>query len=225
MKIKFINRGPRRPVRMRCLDILSMIPVDNIKKYVDFGAKEGTNSQNLGRQLNLTKDEIIGIDVTDKSYLKQKEIDPESVEDIIFIKYDGKHLPEETKDADLFTALMVLHHVDTKDLDNLLDQIYNNLNQNGVFVIREHSKGDDSLVPLIDIEHGLYSILAEKEDIKEYQTNKDHKNHSGTYRSKDEWIKLLEKHGFTYVKLMHTNIAEERISFLDQPFYGVFIKI
>jgi ubiquinone/menaquinone biosynthesis C-methylase UbiE len=167
-------------------------PIDiKIEKYLDIGCFDGYNTIQIGKKLNLTKNNIIGIDVESFSGMIIKPIS----NDFTFINYINSpyNIPLNDNSIDLITLLQVLHHV--KHPNKLLNEIIR-ISKNGTLLfIREHDCYNKKIENLIKLEHLLYGIVIDKTDYNVYIDN-IYEN----YFSKQNLIKKLTELGFIELK-------------------------
>lgn len=164
-------------------------------KYLDIGAADGSITYAIGKYLRLSKENIIGADVSNNSQYKldnDSKLISENITRVI-INESGK-LPFEDKSINLITLFMVMHHIKEDELINRLLEIKRILKNKGILVIREHDCITNSTRMLCDIEHEIYDVgLAEKEDKDFYN------KYYAIYRSKIQWTNILNKLGFKYI--------------------------
>lgn len=202
-------------------DILRLIPVKGMKNYLDIGIMNGNITQALGEKIGILNDkkwdkkEIYGIDINSMEITEYNK-------NITFYKYEGNKLPSEIKKRkySLITVFVVLHHINKNYLYSLLNDIYSVLDEDGFFIIREHDYQKDNkyLLSLLNIQHGLYSILYENMSIEEFQSQKE----TGFYKSKKEWKDIIMSIGFLPVKIFSSNLTEP--TSILREYYEVFTK-
>lgn len=146
--------------------------------YLDIGCLDGHITEKIGRNFNLNKWQIHGIDIKPH----------EEYKNITFTQYDGKILPYSDNSFDLITCLMVLHHIPRDNLDKLMQEINRVMKPNGVVIIREHNVKNDTESDLLDIMHKFYDYIWEPVESETWESN---------YMSNDMWTKLFIDNGFS----------------------------
>ena len=183
--------------------------------YLDFGGAEGSISYAIGKYLDIPDKNIYTFDLeTPESSTvdRIKETYP-----INYVKgIPNQKLPFNNDTISLITAFQVFHHVE--NIDNTLKELYRIMKVGGYLIIREHDLDSNLQRTLIDIEHGLY----EMNDVDWFN------NYEAYYKSKKDWINLLEKNKFEYIKnIKYTNsLGEQDVLKFNQTryFYMVFQK-
>lgn len=166
-----------------------------IKTYLDIGCGNCILTRDLGKYLELLPENIYGADIETTFEESWKDERPS---DINFVTIHNNKLKFDTK-FDIISCIMVLHHVPKNILLDYIKQIYNLLNSDGLFLIKEHDchYAIDSVIA--DIEHSLYiyqNSSTSHDDLK----NKifEQENH---FYNKYEWQYMFSKVGF---KLIYT---------------------
>jgi SAM-dependent methyltransferase len=115
-----------------------------LSKIADkFGDKEltilnygcGTGKTEKYIKKYIPKAKICSIDVSEKSINTAKKVNSE-YPDISFMYFDGKKIPTANK-YDIIFCANVFHHIRREDHQNALNEIYEKLNSDGLFVIFE----------------------------------------------------------------------------------------
>jgi SAM-dependent methyltransferase len=148
--------------------------------YLDIGCDDGLNTKAVGERLGLSHPLIHGCDVTDKTVPA----------DVVYHKYNGIDLQFPAQSFDVVTALMSLHHIHNPEA--VIAGIFRTLKPGGVLVIREHECATDERRMLLDIVHGLYSLVWSNP--KEWPEFCEEAMHG--FRSRDEWRKMVMRCGF-----------------------------
>jgi hypothetical protein len=94
----------------------------------------------------------------------------------------------------LITAYEGLHHVPLDKLNKTITEIYDKLNDGGIFVLREHDVKNYSDLNVAIGVHTLFNLVTGSS----YETEI---NELRNFRSLDEWIRILESHGFIHKKV------------------------
>jgi len=149
-------------------------------KYLDVGCNYGTVTEALGGLLYLEKEDVFGIDISTPSrlVLDQKN----------FRVYDGRNIPFADDEFDFVSIFQVLHHVHSRDLHPLLENIRRVIQTGGYLMIKEHNCNSVETCQLIDLEHLFYGI------------SRDSFENPGNYRSDQEWDKIFAEYDFKPIK-------------------------
>eukprot|EP01118_Nematostelium_gracile_P014984 TRINITY_DN5927_c0_g1_i1.p1 TRINITY_DN5927_c0_g1~~TRINITY_DN5927_c0_g1_i1.p1 ORF type:complete len:366 (+),score=56.57 TRINITY_DN5927_c0_g1_i1:339-1436(+) len=196
----------------RSQQITTLIPRrGQIRSLLDIGCSEGSITESLGSDLGLCKDNIFGCDV--------RNIGGKGFHFVPMAKED--ELPFEDNSQSIVTALMTLHHM--KYPDRILREAYRVLDDGGYLIIREHDHSFPELSVLLDIIHGLYSIVWPKE--KEME---DFCQHHATYREKRDWDQMIRKVGFQHISTDYTRSISKKNGYVTNPqqtYYSVYRKV
>ena len=167
---------------------------NKINTYLDIGCYNGSKTIKIGQNLNLSKNNIYGIDVDNYAGMKIKPIN----NNFQFINYTKQFfIPLNNNFIDLITLLQVLHHI--KHPNRILNEIIR-ISKNGTLLyIIDHDCYNKYIECLIRLEHLLYGILIDKTDYKIYKENMYER-----YFSKKNLIKKFKKYGFKII--MNNNI-------------------
>ena len=126
------------------------------KSLLDIGCAEGSITGSLAQKYKIGPDKAQGVDIAgigDDGYSAGRESDKR----MTFQVYDGINLPFDDNSFDLIVAVMSFHHVE--HIDELLTEVFRVLAPGGYLVIREHDCEDNERAVVIDIVHGLYSLV------------------------------------------------------------------
>lgn len=97
--------------------------------------------------------------------------------------YDGYTIPYKEEEFDVILLFQTLHHI-KHDINIYMDGVRKILKKGGLLIIREHNCNEKNFDKLIDIEHGLYDVVA--------NNNKNFfDNHYGSYKNICEWDKII----------------------------------
>ena len=169
--------------------IKKLLPNAQINNYINIG--------DSGKYVNILRSILnIGGNVytINDSYNYFEHINsPISIFKNNFIKYDYEEMkPFEINDEiDLVTCLIGLHHFREDKLDNFLKNVYDILQPNGYFIIREHD-GHKDIIPLLNCAHNVFNAVT-GEDINTEQ------NELRNFKPIQEWINIVESIGFKHV--------------------------
>eukprot|EP00981_Chlorochromonas_danica_P003066 scaffold610_cov169-Ochromonas_danica.AAC.2 len=160
-----------------------------IKRLLDYGCAEGDITAELGKRLGLAEDCIFGADVraitANKGYTflqLPSEMSDESHEDILPQIPDGS--------IDVINAAMVFHHV--THVAAAIRTLRRKVSSEGVLIIREHDCHTPGMGAMLDITHGLYSLVWSSpiewpDFVNEYQA---------FYRNREQWSDIIAQCGF-----------------------------
>lgn len=160
-----------------------------IKRLLDYGCAEGDITAELGKRLGLAEDSIFGADVraitANKGYTflqLPSEMSDESHEDILPQIPDGS--------IDVINAAMVFHHV--THVAAAIRTLRRKVSSEGVLIIREHDCHTPGMGAMLDITHGLYSLVWSSpiewpDFVNEYQA---------FYRNREQWSEVIAQCGF-----------------------------
>ena len=99
-----------------------------------------------------------------------------------FKLYDGFNIPYKENTMDVILLFQTLHHI--KNVENYIVGLKKVLKPGGLLIIREHNSRDKFFDMLIDIEHGLYDVVRDK-NMNFFD------NYYGNYNSMIEWDKII----------------------------------
>lgn len=183
------DNNNKRPMS-RTKDIMKLLGENTkITKYLDVGCGNGTITENIGKTLGLSKEDVHGCDIFDVSD-KNKEITYKKLE-------DEKSLPYKDAEFDLITVFMAMHHF--RNLAKMLSEIKRVLKPGGHFIFREHDCDSDDLSDVIDIQHGLFiKVWGENPEMPRF-CNSD-LYYYAKYYSRKEWIDMFKDLGLKQMK-------------------------
>jgi len=183
-------RGSKRTSDV--LGILEMVEYDEIVKeatsnggrYLDLGAHDGSITLEVSDEFGFDKKNVYALDVKPTSKVVNE--------------FDGVNLFYADKFFYLVSFYQVLHHV--RDL-RLLEDVSRCTKPGGYLIIREHNKpnNDDNgaFLKLVELEHAIYDVVI----LEDYDTyNEFIDSYFARYKSKYEWSKILDNHGFKFVR-------------------------
>ncbi len=154
---------------------------EKVNSYLDFGGGDGKISAAISTSLNINKSYSLDIE----SWFGKKVSRLE--QNITYItQKENQSIDLANNSIELITALQVLHHIENVDF------VLNELTRiNSKFlIIREHDCRDNYDRMLIDVEHSLFEMCIEDADISYLN------NYKAWYRSKGEWINMIENKGY-----------------------------
>lgn len=147
--------------------------------YVDIGCGNGVLTKSVARNLGIKEENIYGIDVSK----------PTKATGINIFKYDGKNIPDGLPHFDIATLFVVLHHLENKEqARKLLKSIYDNMNQDGYLVIKEHEIKNEQDTAYWRVIHALKGKV-----MGGAYPDLDCGN---LYLSSEEWEEILKEVGF-----------------------------
>ena len=155
-------------------DVINLIEFENVKSIIDLGCGTGT----LTKILHDKGFDVTGIDASQEMLAKAKNNYPE----INFIHSDAVNFSVESK-VDVIFSNAVLHWIDKKNQSNMMNCVYNALNDNGQFVFEMGG-------------YGCCEIIHEA--LRESFTKRNHEYIMPFYFPKiGEYANMLEQTGFT----------------------------
>lgn len=175
--------------------------------YADIGCSEGEICKGIADYLKLSSSNAFGVDIIDEK---------SDGEHFTYVKTEGKTISLPDDAFNIVTVFMAAHHFEF--LDNMLTEIRRIMKKKAILIIREHDMSSDNpLTIFLDVAHALYSTIFKTEQTPEEFIAR----YYSVYRSISEWIRLFEKHGFTYQKVLSDKIITKRNIFDAK--YAVFI--
>lgn len=174
--------------------IVSQLPQNfHPKRILDIGCSDGSITSSLRSEFGISRSNTYAVDVRDirlKTYQNDFEFHQLT---------QGDNLPFKTGTFSLVTAIMSLHHV--SNFEEMVIEVLRVLEPGGYFVLREHDCSIPNFDIVLDIMHGLFCLvwsqpLEDPDFIVNYTAN---------YQSRESWLSLLKKVGFTCVTLSHQN--------------------
>lgn len=193
----------------RILSIAKHVDLNDfvVNNYLDIGCYTGAITKAFGEYFNLMPENIHGVDI--KQYMKPI--------DYTFSTYDKKILPYESNKFSLVTILMVLHHIDLNNLDNMLDEIYRVMAPNGVLIIREHNIEKNDLDPyLLDVLHAYHDIVLNPNLDQRWTDNFEIETNN--YNPISYWSEQLLKRGF-----IHKSEQIIKKNIVKNPFNNIIV--
>lgn len=179
------SRTRRAKIRFEEISKISKLDLDNVQRYLDFGAGDCSMAVLLGKLFEV--DDVYAIDIQEWEGSLQ---DPGLFRSKCKFKaYDGKRIPFKANSFDLITAFQVLHHIEY--LEEILKEIYRVLCEDGIFIIREHNSHNNKMSRLIEIEHELHNRV--------FNLEINDKEAFSCYRPKNTLKQLIIDAGFKYV--------------------------
>ena len=185
-----------------------------IKKYInikvnsilDYGGNIGDTAYAIGKNLNLSKENINVVDINEWTGFKWT---PRS--DITFTHFnDMKNIKD--KSIDLITIFHTLHHIKKKKYKYILENLNRILSDNGVVVLYEHDNKNSNVENIIDLEHCIYDVvISQTSTYKEYVNN-----FYGKYYDIKKWEKIFAPYFTKYNLFVLNNI--------NSSFYMFFTK-
>lgn len=161
--------------------------------YLDIGANDCTITKEVGNIFGYSSKQIYGVEVGEEiEYLGKHDYSVRKKEELgcNYVLYDGRTLPFKDETFNLVTVLMVLHHI--KNADATVKEIMRVLRPGGIVVIREHNCDSVEMSALIDIEHLVYGMIKEKEEVSEEMMD----SYVAWYKTIGEWNDIFAKNGF-----------------------------
>ncbi len=161
-----------------------------INSILDFGGNIGDTAYTIGKQLNLSKNNINVVDIDEWAGLKW-----EPRKDITFTHYN-KLSNIKDKSIDLITIFHSLHHIKENEYNYILDNFNRILSDKGVIVLYEHNNNSSSnsndIANLIDLEHCLYDVVLSQK--LTYEQFVDTKHFYAKYLQMNKWENIFSKY-------------------------------
>jgi len=217
LKIKYTKSQTTR-INKRIIDIDKLlIGINkNFKSYLDVGCSEGSITAELGHFLQLTKDKIHGCDIVLPGETNII-LNINEKQDFNFTLLQQQNvLPYQNNSQSLVTALMSLHHM--QNVNDMLYEIFRVLDDNGIFIIREHDSLGFEFQQIVDLMHAFYMLI--------WPDKKESKNFNdfyAKYLSIDKWRNLILNisNDTHYFKLINHQQPQGPWRY----YYDVYIKI
>jgi SAM-dependent methyltransferase len=170
--IKYIlDKGANYIINLKnCIDLDNIDNHQKITCYLDFGCSDLEMITAIGENFKLDNS---------THYIIQSDI----------LALIPPTIPYNSEYFDLITIMMTLHHIDKKNLDHILDEIYRIMKPNGILIIREHD-----INPLIRLETHMMDVLHSFHEILNQKTIEE--NPILNYNTKEYWSNALIKRGF-----------------------------
>jgi len=159
----------------------------NFASYLDFGGGDGNISSAVAKILKINKADAYSADV-EKWYSTSRARDHSNITYLTLKENQMINLPDNS--IDIVTCFQVLHHI--KNIDFVLNELKRICKY--TLVIREHDCKTDGQRMIIDLEHSLFELSLEN-----IPNIKFLNNYEAWYRSKEEWINILQKYGFNII--------------------------
>jgi len=177
-------------------EFIELANIYDKKAIVDLGCGTGNITKLILKKLQLAKDSVIFAVDSSKSALKTAAQEVENNPIVKFIHSEVQNLTEAVKEkADAMIYCNSIHYV--PDKENLLNEIRNKLNQNGVLAFNssfyEGSHPDESLDFYKKWMFRSFRLLKKDYNLK---PDKSAKVSSRQQLSPDDYIILLEKTGY-----------------------------
>lgn len=154
---------------------------------LDFGGGDGHIVYNIGKLLNIPKEQTYVSDIHTWS-----GVDWESKmnKEVNYIHSDK--LSDLKQKFDLIIISHTLHHITQDKLPKYIEQLTKLLNHKGIILLKEHdcSESEDKKKFLIDLEHILYDTVASQTATYSAYI----KSYYSYFRSKKEWEKIFNKY-------------------------------
>ncbi|SIP86070.1 SAM-dependent methyltransferase [Pacmanvirus A23] len=159
----------------RVKTVLNLVGSQKINKYLDYGCGDGIITQQIGKQFNLSQENVFGID-----------IHTEGNPSIHYINDTCTNLSD--KSINLVTAFVSFHHI--TNLNKVLSEIHRVLCVGDLLIIREHDfSGDELMRTYLNLIHIFVSV-------RDYGDYNQKLIDEISYKSAIEWEKIISKHGF-----------------------------
>ncbi len=165
----------------RALQIKNLIPTDfQINSLLDIGCSEGSITSAMARLFQLPANQVIGCDIKSSKSLYHN---------FDFIQLKNNNIPLQSNSISLTTAIMSLHHIEK--VSSMIREIHRVLEVGALFIFREHDCQYSKVRTLLDVIHGLYAMVWQKD-----REMTDFRTYFARYRSQEEWSNLITKIGF-----------------------------
>ncbi len=187
----------RDGVSAHLTNILDKIGVTVRSRYLDVGCGDGSITKSFGKYLHA--DVVVGADVENEFEIGWKErLQSNGIE---FYEIKNNELAI-NQTFDIISCFMVLHHIPIDTVGEYIQKIYDMLDKNGVFIIKEHDCFNAVDNIMADLEHSLF--LAQKhfasgKNTLDLATRNKIKNQVIYYKNRFEWQYLIESVGFKCV--------------------------
>lgn len=104
-----------------------------------------------------------------------------------YAPFTEEQIPSES--VDLVACYIGLHHAPEEKLDAWLESIKRVLRPGGTFILMDHDAHTQDLVDMVDVVHSIFNMGTGV-------SPKDNKNEIRNFRPLQDWIDLLNSHGF-----------------------------
>jgi ubiquinone/menaquinone biosynthesis C-methylase UbiE len=183
-------------------------------KYLDIGCGDGRKTVQFANTFKIKKDNIYGTDIESWGpYAKHKEL---SFQFKYIKKNDKLDYPDNY--FNIITCFLTLHHV--KNINNIINEIYRVLKDNGILILIEHDALNHYDKLLIEIQHTFFAFL--------YDNNKNYikEPYYSNYLNNMEFQYIFTKlHNFALIKSGNFVQSIDMQKRYDQQFYQIYYKI
>lgn len=231
--IQTVREYSKEYVANYLLNILNNLTIENSsikfipKSYLDIGCGTGILTRDFGKTLGITNENIVGADVEDEFEESWKITRPKEIK--YYIIKNGKL--DIGRKFDVVTCMMVLHHVPLDHLNKYILDIYNLLNSDGIFIIKEHDCFNVADYIIADLEHSFYIsqeyFAANPSSNKKLSDAAKQKIFDQViyYKDRFTWKIIIQRAGFKciYEKPYDTGLAETYAP--NRAYVAVFKKI
>lgn len=184
--------------------------ITGVTKYLDIGCGDGTITAGIGKYFNLSKDSIVGCDITQWA---GHEHENEVSDDITFIPMESSDKLPTDETFELITIFMALHHMNNDVLQSLIKECSRVLSPNGVILVREHDCPNAMISALINIEHAMFEVVIEgKTPANEFASS-----YYGKYYTRRQWNNIFADLGFYTFGDPISNLKNN-----TRPFYQLY---
>lgn len=196
-------------VNARVRDI-AKFSISGVNKYLDIGCGDGTITAGIGKYFNLSKDNIVGCDITQWA---GHEHENEVSDDITFIPMESPDKLPTDETFELITIFMALHHMTDEVVQSLIEECARVLSPNGVILVREHDCPNAMISALINIEHAMFEVVIEGTT----PADKFASSYYGKYRTRRQWNSIFADLGFYAFGEPVANLRNN-----TRPFYQLY---
>ncbi|MBR6099576.1 methyltransferase domain-containing protein [bacterium] len=147
--------------------------------YLDIGCGNGDVAKSISNELGFSEKSVKGLEILER----------DDFCNIRRYKFDGQNIPKTFEKSDFVTVFNVLHHTKSdKEAKNLLSSAYENMNKDGILMIRDHNVYTPNDIKYWQVRH-LLPIRVSKVDPPCLVQDT-------VYHSADEWLSTLRHIGF-----------------------------
>ncbi len=179
-------------------------------KYLDIGCGNGNKTTMFSKAIGLNLDNVYGTDI--------KQWGPYDAElhgshdfNFKYLKEDGT-LDFPDNHFDLISCVLMLHHVESIDL--LLGEIRRVLKPNGKILIIEHDCHDDYDKMLLELLHGCFGYLEDKNDEISYSS----------YHNWMEWNYIFNRNKLHFNHFNYIFVNIDHNTRFDNIYYAFYTK-
>jgi SAM-dependent methyltransferase len=183
-----------------------------VRKYLDIGCGNGTITAGIGKHFKLTKENIVGCDIT---HWAGHTHENEAADDITFLPMEKADILPTNDTYDLITIFMALHHMTDETIASILNECYRVLAPNGTIIVREHDCPNHFVASIINIEHAIFEVVIE--GLTDAATFK--KTYFANYKVRREWNSIFKDMGFNPYGEPVPNLRQE-----TRPYYQLYKK-